>query len=88
MTRCLLVLALLGAAACPNSAERCEEICDWYLGYCDEDRDTCMEDCQWADPEVFEEAGACLDSTPMSCRAASCCVEFAYDEYNYERECL
>jgi hypothetical protein len=47
-----------------------------------------MEDCQWADPEVFEEAGACLDSTPMSCRAASCCVEFAYDEYNYERECL
>ena len=86
--RTAIVTLLTLLAACPNSGERCEEICTWYLGYCDEDHDTCMEDCQGADPEVFAEAEQCLDTTPSSCRAASCCVEIAYDAYNFERECL
>ena len=41
-----------------------------------------------ADSATFDEAGACVADTPSSCRSASCCVEFVYDAYNFERECL
>jgi len=90
MRACLLLTALVVATVtgCPNDPEGCEAICDWYLQFCDEDRATCLDDCAWADSATFNEAGACVEDTPADCRAASCCVEFAYDAYNFERECL
>ncbi len=83
-----VVVVVAAAAGCPNDPAGCEAICDWYLQFCDEDRATCLDDCAWADPATFDEAGACIADTPSSCQSASCCVEFVYDAYNFERECL
>ena len=43
---CSLVI-VVGAAGCPNDPAGCEAICDWYLQFGDEDRDTCLDDCAW-----------------------------------------
>jgi hypothetical protein len=84
----LLATCIGLTAACTNPRESCEEICAWYVGFCDEDEAGCVDDCLFAPADTFAGAEACVESTPSSCRAASCCVQFVYSDYNYEQECL
>jgi hypothetical protein len=85
-----LAAGLSAAAACGPSTAACEELCDWWMGYCTaESKESCMEDCSEtsaADVEYAQQQ--CLAHDASSCKGASCCLRFVYEDYYWQQNCL
>jgi len=81
------LLLACGVGCGGNSEEDCQKVCDWWAVYCTgETKESCMSDCSDTDESAEEAITRCVDGegwgTPSSCKSASCCVRFVYDDYS------
>ncbi len=81
---------LLATAGCGPSESDCQELCDWWSGYCTgETHESCMEDCAESSQEDADYAlQQCLGYSASSCKGASCCLRFVYEEYYWNQNCI
>lgn len=86
----LCAMLAAGAGGCGPARQDCEALCEWWAGYCTaEPKESCMDDCLDAWPEDVDYAmQQCLGSSASSCKGASCCLRFVYEEYYYQTNCL
>lgn len=88
-----LVATLFFGTACPvNSSEDCRQVCEWWQKYCTgETLESCLSDCRDTTESASEAVARCVRGegwgVPSSCRSASCCVRFVYDETYYRTTC-